>query len=332
MALSAPVLHKRSLYAPLSAVALSLFLGACNRTSGSAAAKDDLTLVPKETDVVLMVNVKQARTSALWAKFIDKVNQDAKAKKNYDEVVAKCHVDPFKQLDSVFVALPSNVTETKEFAVLMRGDFSPEKLVSCMVQVAKEKNETVTEAQHAGLTYYTIGTQSSYVTALPKKAVLLAGADWLKRSIDLSKGNGDSATRNAPLAEMIRRTKTADSLWWAGLVPANVSEKLGNNPHVAALHSLKSVSGSLDVAKGLKLRAYLDLGSAQDANQLKDKATEQLANLRKVPAVKMMGMVSFLDTVKVAAEKQSFVVDMNMTQQQVDDLIERLTAAMAQLR
>lgn len=304
----------------------------CNRTSGTSAAKDDLHMVPKETDVVFMVNVKQARKSPLWDKFIEKFNQDAKAKANYEELVKNCQIDPLKQIDSLFVAVPSNVSDSKEFALILRGGFAPEKFVSCLHTVAKEKNEPVTETDYSGHKIYSIGTQSSYMTAMGKKGVVLAGADWVKRAIELDAGKGENATKNAALGDIIKRTRTSDSLWWAGLVPAQMSEKLGSNPQLGPVRSLRSVSGSVEIAKGLEMHAYLDLGSDGDATQLRDKAIEQLAGLRNLPMLKMMGMVAFLDTVKVSSQKSSFVVDVNMNQQQVDDLINRLSGLAQQLR
>jgi hypothetical protein len=303
----------------------------CNRTSGTSAAKDDLHMVPKETDVVFMVNVKQVRKSPLWEKFVEKLNQDPTSKANVDDLVKKCQIDPFKQVDSLFVAVPSNVTDSKEFALILRGGFLPEKFVSCLQTVAKEKGEPVSESDYNGHKIYTIGKQSSYMTAIGKKGVVLAGADWVKRAIDLDAGKGENATKNSALVDMIKRTKTSDSLWWAGLVPPQTSEKLSGNPQLGPVRSLRSVSGSIELAKGLDLHAFLDLGSDGDAVQLKDKATEQLTQLRSQPSLKMMGLSGFLDTVKVSAQKSSFVLDVNMNQQQVDDLITRLSG-LAQMR
>ena len=304
----------------------------CNRTSGTSAAKDDLHMIPKETDVVFMVNVKQARKSPLWDKFVEKFNQDAKAKADYDEVVKKCQLDPLKQLDSLFVAVPSNVTDSKDFAVILRGSFAPEKFVTCMQTVAKDKGEPVSESDHNGHKIYGVGKQSSFITAIGKKGVVLASGDWVKRAIDLDAGKGENATKNGPLVDMIKRTKTSDSLWWAGMVPAQVSERLGSNPQLQPVRSLRSVSGSIEIVKGLDLHAVLDLGSDGEAAQLKDKATEQLTGLRNLPALKMIGMVGFLDTVKVSSQKSSFVIDVNMNQQQVDDLMNRLSGLAQQMR
>ncbi len=332
LSVSQTVLRSRRTSVVLLLATVLVGAGGCNRTSGTSAAKDDLHMVPKETDAVFMVNVKQARKSPLWDKFVEKFNQDPKSKADYDEVVKKCQIDPLKQLDSLFIAVPSNVTESKEFALILRGGFAPEKFVACMQTVAKDKNEPVTETDYNGHKIYGVGKQSSFMTAIGKKGVVLAGGEWVKRAIDLDAGKGDNATKNVALIDMIKRTKTSNSLWWAGLVPAQMSEKLGSNPQLGPVRSLRSVSGSVEIIKGLEMHAYLDLGSDGDASQLKDKATEQLAGLRNLPMLKMMGMVAFLDTVKVSAQKSSFVIDVNMNQQQVDDLMNRLSGLAQQMR
>jgi hypothetical protein len=69
----------------------------------------------------------------------------------------------------------------------------------------------------------------------------------------------------------------------------------------------------------------LDLGSDADAAALTATATEQLTKARATPAIQMMGMSAYLDTIKVEAKKSTFVLNVNMTQQQVDDLTSRLS-------
>ena len=301
---------------------------ACNRTSGSGAAKDDLALVPKEADVVVMVNLTQARETPLWKKAVEKLQADPKSKQDYDEFVKKCSFDPLKEVDSAFLALPHNVSEQKEFALLIKGKFSPETVVSCFKTLAKEKNEQVTETDYNGTKLYSSSSkgQPAYLAALGKRGVALGGSEWIKRTVDLygSKGQVQSAKDNAPLVDLIKRTRTSDALWWAGLVPASMVEKMGNNPQTAPIKTLKSVSGSIDPSKGLLISAYLDLGTDADATSLKTLATDQLAKLKTVPAVQMMGMGALIDTVKVDAKKNTFSIVINMNQQQVDDLTNRL--------
>lgn len=301
---------------------------ACNRTSGSGAAKDDLALVPRDADVVLMVNLTQARESSLWKRAMDKLNTDAKSKGDYDAFVKKCSFDPLKEVDSVFLAFPQNVTEQKEFAMLVKGKFSPETVVNCMKLTSKEKNETITETDYNGVKLYGAeGRQPTYLASLGKRGVAVGGKEWIKRIVDLYGGKGgvQSAKENPALVDLIKRTHTSDALWWAGVVPPSLVEKLGSSPMMAPVKTLKSVSGSIDPSKGVSLAAYLDLGTDADAAALKTLASDQVAKLKTAPAVQMMGMGGFLDTVKVDAKKNTFSLNVNMNQQQVDDLTTRLS-------
>ena len=43
----------------------------CSPTAGSGAAKEDMQLVPKETDVVFMANMSRMRNTAMWRRLID---------------------------------------------------------------------------------------------------------------------------------------------------------------------------------------------------------------------------------------------------------------------
>jgi hypothetical protein len=303
---------------------------ACNRTSGAGAAKDDLSLVPREADVVVMVNLTQARQSPVWQKVVEKLNSDAKSKQEYDDFVKKCSFDPLKEIDSIFLAVPHNVSEQKEFAVLLKGKFNPETVVTCLKTVSKEKNEQVTETEYNGVKLYSSSSkgQPAYMAALAKHGIALGGGEWIKRTVDLYSGKGQgkvqSARDNAALVDLIKRTRTSDTLWWAGLVPPSLVEKLGSTPQAAPLKTLKSVSGSVDPSKGLNIAAYLDLGTDADASALQTLATGQIAQLKGMPAVQMMGMGPFIDTIKVDAKKNTFSVTINMTQPQVDDLTTRL--------
>jgi hypothetical protein len=300
----------------------------CNRTSGSGAAKDDLSLVPREADVVVMVNLTQARETPLWKRAVEKLNADPKSKQEYDDFVKKCSFDPLKEIDSVFLAMPHNISEQKEFAVLLKGKFNPDTVVSCLKAVSKDKNEPVAETDYNGTKLYSASSkgQPAFLAALGKHGVALGGGEWIKHIVDLNSGKGQvqSAKENAALVDLIKRTRTSDTLWWAGLVPPSMVEKMGSNPQVAPIKTLKSVSGSVDPTKGLNLAAYLDLGSDPDADALKTLATNQIAQIKTMPAVQMMGMGPFIDTVKVDAKKNTFSLTINMTQPQVDDLTTRL--------
>ena len=103
------------------------------------------------------------------------------------------------------------------------------------------------------------------------------------------------------------------------------TERLRNNPLLGPVRSLHSVSGSIDLKSGLIAHAYLDLGSPADAAELKQNADTQLQGMRSQPALKMMGLVGYLNGIKTEAKASTFQLDVELSQPQVDDLVNRLS-------
>jgi hypothetical protein len=311
--------------------ALLVWVPACSKTSGTGAAKEDMQLVPRETDIVLMANVTRMRNTQMWRKVLDLRDSDEKNKKDYEEFVAKCGLDPFKHIDSVFIALPQQGGGAKEFAGILRGSFDETKLVACAREQAKKDGSDVTAIDYNGKKLYTDTKKGeAFATFLDGKTVAVGGKEWIKRVVDLAgkKDAGPSAKQNDALIGLMKRTKTSEAMWGAGVVPESARESLKNDPNLAAAASMKNVFGSIDFASGFAADINVDTASDADAKELAAKVTGQLMETRKSPQMMMMGLAGFLDGVKVDAKGPTFHVGINFTQQQVDDLINRVKGLM----
>jgi hypothetical protein len=300
----------------------------CNKTSGPTAAKEDMQLVPKESDIVLMANLARARTSAMWKKITDVRDSDEKSKKDYDDFVQRCGLDPLQQIDSLFVALPQGVDQTKEFAAILRGTFNEDKLVQCAKdQAKKDGSGDVATSEYNGKKIYTDTKQGiTFASFIDGKTVAIGGKEWIKKVIDLAAGKdiGGSAKQNTELMALVARAKSSDAIWGAGVVPQSVRDGLKNDPHLSSAATMKAVLGSIDFASGFVADVNIDTGSEADAKDLAAKVTAQLTETRKNPQVMMMGMATFIDGVKIDSKGPTFHVAISYTQPQVDDLINRV--------
>src|SRR3954470_18500116 len=110
----------RSRKALMAALLVPALLTGCKKTSGTGAAKEDMTLVPREADIVVMANLTRMRNTDMWRRLQDLRDGDASSKKEYDDFVLRCHLDPMKDIDSVFMAFPQ-AGGAKEFAAILRG-------------------------------------------------------------------------------------------------------------------------------------------------------------------------------------------------------------------
>jgi hypothetical protein len=297
----------------------------CKKTSGTGAAKEDMALIPREADIVVMANLTRMRNTDMWRKIQDLRDSDANSKKEYDDFVKRCQLDPMKEIDSVFLAFPQS-GGGKDFAAVLRGKFDEDKLVACAKDQAKKDGAELQISEYNGKKLYTDGKkQEAWATFLDKSTVAVGSQVWAKKVIDQAAGKGQgSAKDNEQLMGLVKRAKTNDGIWGAGIVPQSARDQLKTNPMLAAAGSMKAVFGSVDFQKGVAADANVDLGSENDAKEVAAKATAQLLEAKKNPQLMMMGMASFLDTVKIESKGPTFHLTIDLTQQQVDDLINRV--------
>jgi hypothetical protein len=317
----------RALHIPwVFGLAALVALGGCNQAN--VAAKEDLQLVPKDADIVLMANLNRARNTNIWRKVLDLRDSEPQNKKDYDDFVQKCGLDPFKQIDSAFFAFPHGASETKEFAVILRGQFNEEKLVSCTREQAKKDGSDLAISEYNGKKLYTDTKQGqAFGVILDSKTVAIGGKEWIKKVVDLAskKDSGGQAAADKPdLVALTKRVKITNAIWGAGLVSQETRDQLKENPSLAPAASMRNVFGSIDFSGGFIADVNVDLGSESDAKDMTAKVTSQLGDTKRNPQVMMMGLAPLIDQVKPESHGATFHVAINFNQTQVDDIISRL--------
>lgn len=307
----------------------ALAVGGCTRkTAGTKVTREDLAIVPRETDIAFMANVHRARSSPLWKRLIDARDQSAEAKREYDDFVKKCQIDPLNQVDSLFVALPGDAEQSHEYAMLLRGSFTSEAVIGCARRAALDNTkQELQEVDYNGHKLYTTN-QSDLMTVLDKGLVAFGGKGWLRKVVDLHDGRapaGQGAKEHKELTALLKRTRTDQAFWGAGLIPARARDSLRRNSQLGAAATMQSLFGSLDAQKGLELHLAVDLDSEAAASDMAGRIKEQLGAARKNATVQLMGLSGYFDTIKVAAQKNTLASDIELTQPQVDDLATRLS-------
>src|SRR5262249_31530438 len=79
----------------------------CGQTAGTAATRAHLPMVPREPQLVARLNTKKMRPTPVWKRFTDMTEQSPEQKARYADLVKQPGLDPLKQIDSAFVALPT---------------------------------------------------------------------------------------------------------------------------------------------------------------------------------------------------------------------------------
>ncbi len=314
----------------------SLFALACGGHGGSAS-KDDLALVPQETQMVFGINVTRMRGTAMWKKAIDVYTSAAteQQKKDYADFSGSC-VDPASSdgIESIFVAMPDQTSPSKDGAAIIRlkAAVDDARLNKCGTFLATRNNEKLVVTEYNGKKIYNSGSDASDnggLTMLDGKTLVLGSGPWLKKMIDITAGKEvASATKNATLSALVKRAKTSDAIWGVGVVPQGARDNMKGDSRMAPLASLQAVLGAVDFAKGLSFEVNMDTGSEADAKAINDQATQQLTQTKKSPQVMMLGVATMLEPIKTEAKGMTFRVSADYTQPQVDEMVARVTGLM----
>ena len=290
---------------------LALSLSACKSTSGSGAAKEDLALVPKETDIVLMANVvahaqhghvaqaarRPRRRSARTRRTTTTSSPSARSIRSSRSTRSSSR--------SRRAAPPRRSSRRSCAAPSTRASSS-----QCAKDQAKKDGRDVTVTDYNGKKLYTDNQKAeAWATFLDAKTVVVGGKEWVKKVVDLAAGKGGRAPRTT------RRSRRCSS---APRPPTRCgapgwcrSRRAIRSRTIRACRrraSMKDIFGSVDFASGVPSELNVDTGSEADAKDLAAKATAQLADVRKSPQFMMMGLAQYLDGIKIDSKAATFHV------------------------
>ncbi len=308
---------------------VTVFSGGCSKSGG--AAKEDLALVPKETEVVVGVNFARMRGTALWKKALDFGMSQEKNKKDFEAFSKNCvDVTSADGPESLFIALPEPSQATKDgaFIIRLKTAVDDAKVQKCFEYLSDKNGEKVVSTDYNGkkiLTSSRDTAEKGGFCLLDGKTIAFGTGVWIKKIIDLSTGKDPaSAKQNEALVALVKRAKTSDAMWGVGTVPAQIRDNFKSTPQLAPFASLKAIVGSMDFASGLAIDVNMDTLADADAKAINEQVTTQLAEVKKSPQVQVLGVGGLLDAIKTEAKGPTFHVAMRYNQQQVDEMVTRV--------
>jgi hypothetical protein len=315
----------------MAAVAVSTTsCSSCNRSS--TGSREALALLPRETAVLVNLNIPRLRDTALWRKLLDARDRSPESKKRVADFTQATGLDPFTQIDSLVAGFPAPAGGGGgDFGVVVRGTFDSAKLVAWAQGESSKRGQEVVIEDYQGTKLYHERDGANIVAFLDAHTMILASRDWARRMLDLAAGRAPenskgSAKDNAELTGLMRKVRTGDALWLVGVVSDTARAQLGSLQGLQGLKSLKTIYGSLDFATGLRLELALDFPAEAEAQGLSGQLQQQLAEAKTNARTALLGITPFLNDIKSDTDKNTFRLSINYTQAQVDQLLERAQA------
>lgn len=265
--------------------------------------------LPAETRVIVGVSVPKIAGAPLARRLLaDLLGRDAEAKQRLVDILARCKIDPEKDIESLTIGM----VEGQDLALFVRGKLDEKGLAECVRAETTAGGGSFADQQLVGRTVYVAtskeGAQKVLFTFTPDKTLVVALSEsWLTKILDPKTPKLDAAKDKEMVALLGRVSKDA-AVWGTGFLPPGVGKNLVEVTGGQVTQPAQSTAFEATFDKGLAATLRLDMKGATDAEKLAAFVKSQLDWLAVAaqkysigPAVAKIQVVSDQASVKISA-------------------------------
>ena len=233
----------------LLVIAMSCLVGAAcgnkaaSPQAGSAKGADMLSLFPKDTRGLLVVDVRRIMQTEGAAKAI----KDNEKNEKYVKFVQETGIDPQKDIFFFAGAMMGDLNQkSPDGAAMINVKYDKARLLE---MIRKEKGEFTT-ADYNGVTVYQfIGEDKKPMSGVfLDESNILAGSDaGVKKMVDVYQKKADSVVKNPEMTSLLKGMNTSAMVWGGVAVPPEAMQKASSqNPMLGAFSNIQSLLLSVD--------------------------------------------------------------------------------------
>ncbi len=291
-------------------------------TSKGLPAIEGLAAVPASATVVIGADVSKLAGSELVRRAVASMFQrDPELEQHLDGLARECQIDPATDVRGITIGMG---TEPDQVVLIAAGRFDEAALSACLHRRMSASGGSFTTKTSGGRVFYLArdGDRSVWLTMGGSGTLALSPSQpWLEQAV----GPGGKAGDNAMLMDAIDRIGEGQTLWAAGLVPAEVGKGLIDATRGQIEERPRAMFGDLALDAGISARLGVIMASPEDAKTLESKAVFELA-LGSLVAQEW-GLGPLVARTRARAEGAILQIELTLSEVEVNELLTALGSA-----
>jgi hypothetical protein len=282
--------------------------GKAGLAAGGAGFDADLAMLPRDSEVVLGINVAQLQQSGLWKQFVEPKLMTGDAMSKIGEFKAKCGFDPMSAVKSMAMGMKGVLGGKPDGVVVVHG-VNKAKAMPCFDTMKEDMAKDGTELSHDGdvvLIKNPRGVQIAMTFVDDTTALAVFGEQATTATLKAAQAGGQALKSSQPFLDMYHKIKTSDSLWL--LLSGKVLEK-----GAAVGVKTNAVFGSFNVTDGLALDLHMQFDTPDEAAKFATMAKSQVQQAAKM-----------FDKSDVTADGKEVRFSIALSSQKLKDLVTQL--------
>jgi hypothetical protein len=220
--------------------------------AGSATADDMLTLLPKNSGGVIVIDVHNAMMTDIAAKLI----KENKEYQKYQEIINEIGIDPQKDVFFISVGVSGEMKQNASSAVgVVNLKYNKDKLLAAI----KKQDMKLEEKTYEGITLFSSpsegeGEKRVFGAFLDESNILIGPEKEVQAVVDIVKKKAESIVKNKDMMALVKTVNRKAMLWSVFLLPPEQMKSMAEStPFLSSLQFVKSLSFYLDYKnKGLE--------------------------------------------------------------------------------
>jgi hypothetical protein len=300
----------------------------------SSAAEVEAFL-PKETDVVINLNVRQVLDSQVFKKHaLDLVKTALANSKEAQAALQALGLDPLKDFDRVSVGLGLEDLNNPKAAIVVQGRFDVTKVGNVFDQLAKNDPKKFSAEKANGKTVYKIATPDQpvpvYAALVDSKTLVFATSkEGAGAAFDVAMGTRKPELRKE-LADLLKKADPKSSLSVVAYTKGRLeSVPLPNDEMKKVLEQIHHITIDLKVESDAKLELVLGAENADAAKKMQGLVDAGLGfarvTLRNVLTQnpELQPVLDLVGSMKVVQKEQSVLVTGSLSAEAIDKMFKK---------
>jgi hypothetical protein len=304
-----------------------------------ARAADVEAFLPKETDAVISLNVRQLLESEVVKRHaLDLIKQSIRDNDEAQRTFDALGLDPLKDFDRITVGGGGDDATEARAVIVIEGKFDPARINDAAAGIARRKGQNVTLDTVDGKNVYKLTSERQpnpmYAAVVDANLIVLATAkDDLAAAFDAAQGKRRTQVKQG-LSNLLRRADPKATLSFAASTKGKLDRVPVPDPNVKQLLAgIENLTGEIRVGRDVRMQLSIGVEDEDSATVLGNQIDEGLKQAKQFvpliaiqhPPLKPLGDV--INNVRTATKGKSITIDANLTADAIDALVEEAGSA-----
>lgn len=304
-------------------------------TGSSLFSADMLQLVPQEADFIFQINVAKFMSNPEVKKaLLDSLSKSEAQKKDFDKFVSDTGFNPMENLSQVIVFSSGKVdpkAPSQMAGALFKGKFDSAKILEAVKNNENAAKDTEITKIDGFDAIVPKNKKDGFGMFLDGETAIVGAEQGVMAVKEVKKGKGKNVTTRKDFYSILQKMDISASVSGAGLIPAELKEKVKANPQAAPLASLNYFFFSFNHGDNIEFNFNGEVDKKENVDTVMTSLNGFLAML-KMFAGQAPEAGEILNLVKISSKETTVQISLNVPKAMLEEIKKKMEQRVKEMK